>query len=430
MVHLNLGVILQDQKHFDAACTQFQQALEVNPNLMPAMEHLAYLHEKSYKLQEAQLLVDKGLKISPESTALNLVQSKLLQREKQFEDAVKFLKAALKSNKTPSLNGEIHSRLGYLYDRLDQTIQAYQHYSTGNQLANEQFLQQGIDKEQYLKQVDHIAEIAAKFEPGQLHKSSETHTKKDPVFLVGFPRSGTTLMNQILDSHPKIQALEEKPQVFTIVSKFLELTDKQQNPLADISEEDISILRNIYFDTVNKYIERNSDLLFIDKFPLNIAYIPIICRVFPEAKFILALRHPCDASLSCFMHSFGLNTAMANFLTMESTVNLYVKLMGNWELFSRKFNLDIHTIKYEDLIADFKNETGRILDFLDIEWDDEVSKHTDKARARGVIDTPSYDQITEPIYNHAKYRWTRYREQLKPYTSTLEPYINMFEYTN
>ncbi len=430
VVHLNLGVILQDQKDFDAACKQFQLAVDIDPNLVPAMEHLAYLHEKAYRLQEAQSLVDIGLEIVPDNTALNLVQSKLLQRKGQFEDAVKFLKIASESNSTSLLHSEIHSRLGYLYDRLYQSKQAYHHYSIGNQFAEKQFLQQNVNKEQYIKQVNHIAEMAAKYEPDQLNKSSKKSTENTPVFLVGFPRSGTTLMNQILDSHPKLQSLEEKPQAFNMVMKFLELTKGELNPLADISQENIGNLRNVYFNTVKKHIELDNDLLFIDKFPLNIAYIPIIWRVFPEAKFILALRHPCDASLSCFMHSFGVNPAMANFLTMESTVTLYAKLMGNWGLFSSKFDLNTHIIKYENLIVDFKKETQNILDFLEVEWDDEVSRHTDKARARGVIDTPSYDQVTEPIYKHAKYRWIRYKDKLEPYASTLEPYINIFGYAN
>ncbi len=119
---------------------------------------------------------------------------------------------------------------------------------------------------------------------------------------------------------------------------------------------------------------------------------------------------------------------MANFLTLEDTANLYSKLMGLWKRYEEIFPLDYHIIKYEDLVADFESETRKILNFLGVEWDEKVLKYNDHARKRDRIRTPSYHQVTRPIYQHAKYRWQKYTDQLDPIMETLKPFIEYFGY--
>jgi Sulfotransferase family len=154
----------------------------------------------------------------------------------------------------------------------------------------------------------------------------------------------------------------------------------------------------------------------------------LIWRVFPDAKFILAVRHPCDVCLSCFMQNFALNQAMATFYSLESTAALYAKVMGLWQQYVQKLPIRYHRIRYEDLVSNFEHETRRLLDFLEVGWDDAVLQHTEHARKRGTISTPSYHQVTQPIYQHAKYRWKRYAKQLESVMETLQPYIEYFGY--
>lgn len=428
MVSLNLGVILQDLKRFDEAIRVFEDVIRMQPDQIDAMAHLAYLYERAFALEKAHEQVRRGLQINPGHAALRFIEGKLHQRDGDIERAIDSFESALKSNLPEVLVCEAHSRLGYLYDRQKNAEKAYEHFSEGNRIAGEQNRQRGVSKDSYLAEIDAIARLVEETPKPVTSPSIGVRPEHAPVFLVGFPRSGTTLLNQILDSHPKVQGVEEKPAAYNMVQLFREITAGREHPLIDIRHGELERLKGIYFETIDRYISRRSDAVLVDKFPLNIAYAPIIWRVFPEAKFIFALRHPCDACLSCFMHSFGSNTAMANFTSLADTVDLYAKVMGRWERFVDILGLDFHRIRYEDLVSDFEGETGNLLNYLGCEWDDAVMQHTEKARKRGVVDTPSYDQITEPLYNRAVFRWLRYKDKFSPYMDELAPYIERYDY--
>ena len=148
------------------------------------------------------------------------------------------------------------------------------------------------------------------------------------VFLIGFPRSGTTLLDTILRSHPKIKIIEEKPLVTTMISK---IKNKNLKSLENITNDEINFLRQEYQKEFEKYENpENKDIVYIDKLPLNIIYCGEILRIFPDAKFILSLRHPLDSVLSCFMQDFVLNNAMANFLRIDDATKLYENIFLFW----------------------------------------------------------------------------------------------------
>ena len=154
--------------------------------------------------------------------------------------------------------------------------------------------------------------------------------------------------------------------------------------------------------------------------PLNTVEVPLIWRLFPNAKCILAIRHPCDATFSCFMQNFVINNAMSTFFTLEKTAAAYAGVMSLWQEYIAVLPVDYHRIRYEDLVADQDGESRRLLDFLGLEWDEKVMHHDEHARTRH-ISTPSYHQVTQPIYKHAKYRWKRYEQYLKPVLPVLHP---------
>ena len=169
--------------------------------------------------------------------------------------------------------------------------------------------------------------------------------------------------------------------------------------------------------------------MLIDKSPLFLSKVPLIKRLFPEARFILALRHPCDVLLSCFMSNFRLNRAMSNFLRLEDAAQLYDLSFRHWERANGLFDVAAHPIVYERLIEDVEAEVRPLFDWLGLEWHPQALDHTSTARSRGLITTASYSQVTEPIYKRAAGRWHRYRAHLEPVLPVLAPWAEKFGYT-
>jgi hypothetical protein len=188
-------------------------------------------------------------------------------------------------------------------------------------------------------------------------------------------------------------------------------------------------LRGAYFEELDRHLDGDRrDALVVDKLPLNAVRAGLIHRMFPNAKFLFALRHPCDSVLSCFMQRFGLNNAMAQFLDLGDAARYYDKVMSLWMQYRAVLPLDVHTLRYEDLVRDFRTTIGDVLDFLALDWDDSVFDYIDTAKKRGKINTPSHDQVIQPLYSRASGRWRKYEDQMKPVLPLLLPWAERFGY--
>ena len=168
--------------------------------------------------------------------------------------------------------------------------------------------------------------------------------------------------------------------------------------------------------------------LVVDKLPLNTIKAGLIHRIFPQARFLFVQRHPCDCVLSCFMQNFKLNDAMVNFLDLADAAQVYDEVMTLWQQYQAVLPLRVHTVRYETLVEAFEETVTPILDFLGVGWDDGVQNYGETALRRGKIDTPSYDQVTQPLYTRARGRWKRYRNHLQPVLPLLLPWARHFGY--
>ena len=245
-----------------------------------------------------------------------------------------------------------------------------------------------------------------------------------PVFLVGFPRSGTTLLDQIFDAHPQVQVFEEQP--------FLRAVRKSiagyPQSLAQMDVDARAAARQIYWQSLRAAGADLEGKTVINKMPLDIVHAGLIQRVFPEARIIFALRHPADCVLSCFMQDFVPNGAMLNFLTLEGSARFYDRVMTLWQAYRTLLPLHVQEVRYENLIADLRQEVGPALSFLGLPWHDAMGDPAAHALARGTIKTPSYSQVTQPIYSTAADRWRRYEKHMQPVMPLLEAHIKRFGY--
>ncbi|PHR65069.1 sulfotransferase [Alcanivorax sp.] len=261
-------------------------------------------------------------------------------------------------------------------------------------------------------------------------------TDNEPVFLVGFPRSGTTLLEQVLDAHAGIQALEEPPTTARVMQALIPwlnasaIKDGAMNEsqgwkeqwlagfryMSNLPESQIKALRSTYFQVVSERLRRDKRKLLIDKMPLNSVEIGLILRLFPKAKFIVAVRHPCDSVLSGYMQSFQMNESMANFVDLEAAATFYRNVMSLLWQYEDVFALSerMHTIRYEDVVADLGAEAKKILSFLGLPWDDAVLDFDLHAKQRKTLATPSYGGVTQKIYTDSVGRWRHYAPWLEP----------------
>lgn len=245
--------------------------------------------------------------------------------------------------------------------------------------------------------------------------------RRDPIFLVGFPRSGTTLLDTMLMGLPELCVLEERPMVAEM------LTALGNDDIAALDHIGIAALRDGYFASAARHGWQAGRWL-VDKHPLNMARAVQIHRLFPKARFILAERHPADVVLSCFMANFQLNHAMRSFTDLDEAAQTYDIAFRAWHKANALFPLAAHPIRYERLVENPRAELEPLVSWLGLEWNPRLLAHEETARTRTRVRTASYAQIGEKLYTRASGRWRRYADHLAPVMPVLAPWINRMGY--
>ena len=252
-------------------------------------------------------------------------------------------------------------------------------------------------------------------------------TNPDPggiAFLVGFPRSGTTLLDRMLSAHPDIEVLEEK-------GLFSPLHQAWSEPgvlesLAEVSDMQINDARGIFRQEMSRHRHRPQRPLVVDKLPLNLAYLFLIHRLFPEAPVLFLQRHPLDVCISCFFQAFELKASMAYFLDIGQTARYYDALMPVALRSMDQIGNPIHRLRYEDLVARPNDQLKSLIGFLNLEWNDSIMdyrQHNGKSS-----DTPSYQQVSQPLHTRSIGKWRHYAKQLQPCLPILQPWLKRLGY--
>ncbi len=430
-IRLNLANALMDAGREAEAEEQYRQASTGAGNDVEAIHKMADGLERMNRLQGARHLTTVGLEIAPDHAGLNLVAARLDRREGASREGIARLQRFAATALDLKTTIERDTELGRLLDRAGEVDEAFRMFEAAGRHKAEMFRVSGITKDLAL---DEIAKMTSVLTPTWLESRGETvnggFERPAPVFLIGFPRSGTTLLEQVLASHSAITTLEEKP----VAEMLTRIIDDRHGgypaALARLSSQAIRTLRQSYFQGVDGLIRVAPGQTFIDKFPLNLVRLPLLARIFPDARYILALRHPADAVLSGFMQNFSPNSAMANFCTLEDAAHFYDRAMGLWRRCAEMLPIAYHAVKYEDMVEDFDDEVKRLLDFLGLPWEAGVRQYHETSRKGKVINTPSYHQVAEPIYRRAKERWRRYEPHLRAVAPILAPWAAYFGYAD
>lgn len=426
--HHHLGNVLMDLGERQAAAARYAQAVAIQPSHADALAALARVAESEHRLDEARALAERALSVAPGNAVARLTRARVLIRSDETANAVADLRAMLDDASLSTVNRTIaHGHLGDALDRLGRYDEAFVEFAAANEIQHQQhraFAQdQGYMSPPTLRRLSGLLREA---DPARW-SSGAGPAAATPVFLVGFPRSGTTLLDQVLASHPSVCTIEERPTLIDACAALL-APGVGAREWERLTTDDVASLQERYQARVSEFIgTAGRRAVRVDKFPLGAILLPVIARVFPGARVIFALRDPRDVVLSCFQQRFHMNGAMYPLLRLDTAAAFYGEVMCLVKECRERLPLRVHEVRYENVVGDFDATVGGLLDFLGLPWTDAVRDFSATAQQR-VVQTPSAGQVVRSLYGSSRGRWRNYRRFLEPVLPVLAPWVEAYGY--
>lgn len=415
-----IGLCYSGMEKLADAERAYRMALTIDPTSPGAILNLALQLERENREKEIEKLAADARNAGMDGPALFYCDALVLRRKGENRAALDIIEAYEPDGMDASARDQL---IGQLADRLGDADKAFAAFSAMNDEMRLTPSGQQHSGTVYIKQ---IAQETAVLSPRWFSAwtgEAPRDGRAAPAFLGGFLRSGTTLLDTVLMGHADTEVREEQ----AMITRLREIAESLV-ALPTLPPERIALMRAAYFSELRAGGPIPAGKLIIDKFPLMTLRAAYVHRAFPDAKFIFALRHPCDVVLSCWMQNFRVTSAMSSFLTLENAAGFYDAAMRHWERARAVMPLDVHTVRYEDMVVDLEGQLRPLIAFLGLEWDDALLDHQKTARDRGYIRTPSYAQVTEKIYTRSSGRWEAYRQHMEPILPVLAPWVEKFGY--
>ena len=427
-----LGQVYFKQDDINKSIDYFKLSIHYNNLFWSAYDNLLTIYEQINNLKDLKKLLNQANKLfnnSENLIRLKYFQALLFFRNNDFTKSLDLLKQ-IEDNFTYKNSKHLQSfydLLGKNYDKLEKYNLAFSSFNIRNKNILNLEENNKYNKKILLNLITDYSKYFVKKNIKRYNLYKKIDDNSDPVFLIGFPRSGTTLLDTILRSHSQTIVLEEKPYIANIRNEYFKSNKNQIKSLENIELSILEKIRKDYFNNIKYLNKNNSQKIIIDKLPLNIIEIGFIKRIFPNSKFILMMRHPCDSVLSCFTTNFSINEAMIHFLKINDTVKLYTEVFNLWQQYKKNLDINFHIIKYEDIIFDLKKNIINLLTFLNLQWEENILHFNEVALKRNRINTPSYNQVIKPLNSESIGRWKKYKE-IKNIENKLAKWIEYFQY--
>jgi tetratricopeptide (TPR) repeat protein len=431
--HFNRGTLLEDLNDIKGARSAYDRAAALDPAYTGPLASLAWVDAVAGGAQSARVHGERALALSPANLLARMALASADLQQGNLTAAGASLAALCQDPALTSVNRSIVFGLsGDVLDAEGRQAEAFTAYEASNaelkSLNAARFEAPG--KESALDQVRRLTSWFEAADPAAWRQAPVARLQPtDPtahIFLVGFPRSGTTLLDNVLAAHPNVVSLEEKDCLEVVSARYL-TSPQGLERLARISPSEAARQRKTYWSKVRKYGVEPRGRVFIDKMPLASVQLPVIAKLFPDARILFARRDPRDVVLSCFRRRFGMNPSMYQLLTLEGAAAYYGAVMRLSEVYHRLLPLPRHLVRYESLVDDFEGTARAACSFLGIEWDRGLLDFAAKARERGIA-TPSAAQVARGLNREGQGAWRRYREQMTPVLPILEPWVREFDY--
>ena len=434
----NLGLIYSNLNQNDDAKVFLNKALKINENHISALINLGNILIKEGNANEAKSLYDKALSLNPPKENLSNVYSALGNyyqltgdfdnAEKVFEklskldfnntlaDKQRSLIRKYKNKEDPHLKN-MHEKLGKIkideyrqpllfalgkaHEDIKDYNNSFEYLKEANDIANKKI---GYD----VKKDEVLFKNIKKFFD-EYRNNYKSNTKKKIIFILGMPRSGTTLAEQIISSHHNVYGAGELP----FLTESLEIFRKVGS-LEKLNSEFIDKIKLDYLDKIKRF--KYDEEFITDKSPLNFRWIGLIKLMFPYSKIIHCKRDAMDICFSNYKNSFALGSLgfSYNLENLGNYYKLYENLMKYW---NEKFANEIYNLNYENLVENPKDEIEKILKFCQLEWDDNCLQHQNNKK---IVATASLAQVRSPVYKSSVKKWKNFKEKLSDLSSIID----------
>jgi tetratricopeptide (TPR) repeat protein len=426
--HASKGNVLIALGSLGRARQSHLRALELDPANFTSAAALASIATHRGQHEEARAWAERALKVAPgfPDAVLSLAAADLAVGD--MDAAEKRLRHLIMDSRAgPSDRARATGLLADVLDAGRRYDEAFEAYEACNQ-ALRQIHRRHVGSN-VLGFTRALTAAMEKIDAGQWHVTTEAPDPEPAghVFLLGFPRSGTTLLEVVLDGNPRVVSLEEHELLADGVLAFMREPVNLQ-PLARAEGQAVNALRQAYWRRVRDAGADVAGKVFVDKHPLNSMKLPLIAKLFPHAKILFAVRDPRDVILSCFRRRFKMNPSMYELLTLPGAAAFYAAVMTFADTVQRSLRLDWREVRYESLVAGFESEMRSVCEFIGLEWVAGMGEFGDRAQAREHA-TPSTAQLSQGLVTSATAQWRNYEPQIRTALPVLEPWMNRFGYS-
>ncbi len=422
--HANLASVQRRLGELDKADAAYAMALKLDPVHPLALAGRGSIASMRGDHGSARDFALRALQVAPTLAEAHGCVAAADISQGRTDQALDRASTLLKDPQLPALDRvDALGIQGDAWDRQGDYRQAFAAYAKRNQLLQDHY-RSGF--EEGPRAMAYVQALTATIErlPHNGVALGVEHHGPQPVFLVGFPRSGTTLLEVVLDGHPKVATLDE--QEFLLPGVHLYLSDPADlGALWRASDSDLEPLRTAYWAAVRGRGIDPAERLVVDKYPLNLLKLPLIARLFPGARVVYAQRDPRDVVLSVFRRRFRMSAPMYELLTLDGAARFYAAVEHLMQQLLPRLGLAVHTVRHESVVADLPGEVGRLCDFLGIEWTDSMADFAGRSRTRRSA-TPSTAQLGVGLDSRGIGHWRYYSFALEAVVPHLQSALSRY----
>ena len=430
--HHGVGLAFWMRGELEAGDEAHFRALQIDPNYPDPYGALAVAFAQRRDMERARAFAAKALSLNPHEIQAQMLEADWLFADGKVAESVDAQRRLLADpSVAPLQRVVINRRLGNGLDRLKQYGDAFAAYKASAE-GERRIYQDLFEADDLESQPDKCRELAAYFRATRVAEAdyAQDFAKngvREHVFVMSFPRSGTTLLEQVLASHPDIVALEERPTLRESIGAYFSHS-REISTLMNASEEELQPWRDLYWSRVAEFLgEAVAGKVFVDKQPSLTPYIPLIKRLFPNAKILFCIRDPRDVVLSCFRHGFTMNANMYEYTDIFRLARLYSLTMDCASAYFETLKPQYYLHKHEDLVEHFEEKSKALCAFLGVDYNQNMQNFAETAKTRD-INTPSRDQVRAGLNARGVGYWRNYAAQMEEPARILAPWVEAYGY--